>query len=70
MEFPHWLMLDGAVLVVVGLIGFVISRRQRSKVQGDLDTEPSPELRPQLSPPPDLLDSRPRKDPREIGDTQ
>lgn len=37
---PHWLMLAGAVLVVVGLIGLVISRRRRADVQGEPGTEP------------------------------
>jgi hypothetical protein len=57
MEYPHWLMIAGTLLVIAGLIGLVMSRRQQAKVQD----EQSPEPRPQLSPLPDLLDSRPRK---------
>jgi hypothetical protein len=50
------------LLVIAGLIGLVVSRRQQqAKVQDDPATEQSPEQRPQLPPLPDLLDSRPRK---------
>jgi LPXTG-motif cell wall-anchored protein len=28
MEFPHWLMVAGAVLVVIGLIGFAFRRNK------------------------------------------
>jgi hypothetical protein len=60
LELPHWLIIAGATLVVVGLIGLVIGRRHRAKVQDNPATEPSPEPPPQLPPLPDLLDSRPR----------
>jgi hypothetical protein len=61
MEYPHWLMIAGTLLVIAGLIELVMSRRQQAKVQDDPATEESPEPRPQMSPLPDLLDSRPRK---------
>ena len=64
LQLPHWLMIAGTLLVIAGLIGLVISRRQQAKVQDDPANEPSPEPRPrpQLPPLPDLLDSRrPRK---------
>jgi protein-S-isoprenylcysteine O-methyltransferase Ste14 len=61
LEPPHWLMIAGILLVIAGLIGLLMSRRQHAKVQDDPTTEPSPEPRPQLPPLPDLLDSRPRK---------
>jgi hypothetical protein len=61
MEYPHWLMIAGTLLVIAGLIGPVMSRRQQAKVQDDPATEESPDPRPQMSPLPDLLDSRPRK---------
>jgi hypothetical protein len=57
LQLPQWLMIAGTLLVIAGLIGLVISRRQQAKVQDDPATEP----RPQLPPLPDLLDSRPRK---------
>ncbi|SDE95123.1 LPXTG-motif cell wall anchor domain-containing protein [Bradyrhizobium brasilense] len=66
LQLPHWLIIAGAALIVVGLIGLVISRRRRTNVQDEATTEPSSEPRPQLSPLPDLLNSRPRKDRREI----
>jgi hypothetical protein len=61
MEYPHWLMIAGTLLVIAGLIGLVMSRRQRAKFQDDPVTEQIPEPRPQMSPLPDLLDSRSRK---------
>ena len=58
LQLPHWLMIAGTLLVIAGLIGLVVSRRQQqAKVQDD----PATEQRPQLPPLPDLLDSRPRK---------
>jgi hypothetical protein len=66
LQLPHWLMIAGALLVIAGLIGLVISRRQQAKVQDDPANEPSPEPRPQLPPLPDLLDSRPRKSRRNV----
>jgi hypothetical protein len=51
MEYPHWLMIAGTLLVIAGLIGLMISRRQQAKVQNDPATEQSPEPRPQMSPP-------------------
>jgi LPXTG-motif cell wall-anchored protein len=61
LQLPHWLMIAGALLVVAGLIGLVLRRRQQARAQDDPVTEQSPEPRPQLPPVPDLLDSRPRK---------
>jgi protein-S-isoprenylcysteine O-methyltransferase Ste14 len=61
LQLPHWLMIAGTLLVIAGLIGLVVSRRQQAKVQDDPATEQSPEPRLQLPPLPDLLDSRPRK---------
>jgi hypothetical protein len=68
LELPHWLIIAGAVLVVSGLIGLVIGRSHPAKVQDEPATKPSPEPRPQLSAPPGFLDSRQRKDRREIED--
>ena len=55
-ELPHWLIIAGVALVVVGLIGLVISRRHRAHIRDEPATEP----RPELSALPDLLGSRPR----------
>ncbi len=57
LELPHWLIIAGATLVVVGLIGLVVSRKRRAKVPD----EPASEPRPKLSPLPDLPGSRPRE---------
>jgi len=61
---PHLLIMAGALLVIAGIIGFVISRKRMAEVQDDPASDPSPEPRPQLPPLPDLLDSRPRKNGR------
>jgi hypothetical protein len=62
LEFPHWLMMAGTLLVIAGLIGLVISRSPPAKVQDDPVADLGPEQRPQLPPLPDFLDSLPRKD--------
>jgi hypothetical protein len=36
MEYPHWLMVAGAVLVVIGVIGLAFRRNRQ-------DVEPDPE---------------------------
>jgi hypothetical protein len=56
LELPHWLILAGTLLVIVGVIGFVISRKRLPKV--DAPNENS-EARSQLPP---LPDSRPRRE--------
>lgn len=47
LELPHWLIIAGAVLVLLGLIGLVISRRHRTEIQDEPATEPSPDPPPQ-----------------------
>jgi hypothetical protein len=66
LALPHWLIVAGTLLVIAGLIGLLIRRKQFTKVQDDPAREPSPEPRPQLPPLPDLLDSRPRKNRRSM----
>jgi hypothetical protein len=66
LALPHWLIVAGTLLVIAGLIGLVIRRKQFAKVQDDPAREPSPEPRPQLPPLPDLLDARPRKNRRSM----
>ena len=66
MEYPHWLIIAGTLLVIAGLIGLVIRSKQLAKVQVDPTGELSPEPRPQLPPLPDLLDSRPRRNRRSM----
>jgi len=31
MEYPHWLIIAGAVMVVIGFIGFAFSRNRNLK---------------------------------------
>jgi hypothetical protein len=61
-QLPHWLILVGTLLVIAGLIGLLMKRKQQAKVQDDPTTEPLF----QLPPLPDLLDSRPRKNRRSM----
>jgi hypothetical protein len=63
-QLPHWLILAGTLLVIAGLIGLIMKRRQEAKVQDDPTIEPI--TKPLFQPPPlpDLLNSRPRKNRR------
>jgi hypothetical protein len=65
-QLPHWLIFAGTLLVIAGVIGLVISRKQLAKVQDDPTTEPITKPLFQLPPLPDLLDSRPRKNRRSM----
>jgi hypothetical protein len=33
MQYPHWLMIAGAALVVIGFIGFALSRNRNGPVK-------------------------------------
>jgi len=37
MEFPHWLMIGGALLVFVGLVGSALQRRRPAADPSSLD---------------------------------
>jgi hypothetical protein len=62
LELPHWLMLVGALLVIAGCIGLAISRKRAAEIDDEGVNESSPEPPPQMSPLPDLLDSRRRSE--------
>ena len=47
MQYPHWLMVAGAVLVVIGFIGFAFRKNNAASDSNDLEQtsppdEPSP----------------------------
>jgi hypothetical protein len=47
MEYPHWLMVAGAVLMVVGFIGFAFHQNHAELVESNLEQaaltdEPNP----------------------------
>ena len=65
LELPHWLILAGTLLVIIGVIGLVIGRKKLVKVDDVPADVSSSEARPQLPPLPDLLDSRPRRERRQ-----
>jgi hypothetical protein len=53
MEYPHWLMVAGAVLVVVGFIGFAFHKNNAEPVENNLKKaaptdEPNPARLDQL----------------------
>lgn len=64
LELPQCLIVAGTLLVIAGLIGRLISRRQLETVQDIPDSVPRSEPRPQMPPLPDLLESRPRRNRR------
>lgn len=57
LELPHWLMIIGAVLVVLGFVGALVSRKKPD----DIDLKPAVDEstpKAQMPPLPKLLDSR------------
>ncbi|MGY3410101.1 hypothetical protein ACVWZV_006214 [Bradyrhizobium sp. GM5.1] len=57
LELPHWLMIAGAVLVALGLVGALVSRKKTD----DVDLKPAADEstpKAQMPPLPKLLDSR------------
>jgi hypothetical protein len=59
LELPHWLMIAGALLVVAGFIGVLVSGKKADEVDPPPD-EPTDTPRQQMPPLPKLLDSRPK----------
>lgn len=64
LALPHWLIIAGALLVLAGLVGLVIRRKQPAEVQDDPAGTPRPEPRSQLPPLPDS--SGPRRNQRSM----
>jgi hypothetical protein len=62
---PHWLILAGILLVIAGFTGLVIDRKKLGKVEEGPANNGTSEMRPQLPPLPELLDSRPRRERRQ-----
>jgi hypothetical protein len=56
LELPHWLIIAGALLVVAGFIGFLISRRKADEVAPSPPDEPADTRR--MPPLPKPLDSK------------
>ena len=57
LELPHWLMIAGALLVVAGFVGVLVSGKKLEEVEPTAD-EPTATPRQQMPPLPSLLDSR------------
>ena len=58
LELPHWLMIAGALLVVVGSIGILVRAGKKAKEVDSSPDEPSDAARQQMPPLPRLLDSK------------
>ena len=43
MEYPHWLMVAGAVLVMVGFVGFALHKNEAEPAEGHLTRDTSSE---------------------------
>jgi hypothetical protein len=43
MQYAHWLMVAGAVLVVLGFIGFALHKNDAGTAEGDLTRDKSSE---------------------------
>jgi hypothetical protein len=59
LELPHWLMIAGALLVVAGIIGVLVTRKKVDEVD-PRPCEPTDTPHQQMPPLPRLLDSRPK----------
>jgi hypothetical protein len=59
LELPHWLMIAGALLVVAGFIGILVSGKKADDVDPP-PTEPTDTPRQQVPPLPRLPDSGPK----------
>ena len=59
LELPHWRMIAGALLVVAGFFGILVSGKKADEVLPPPD-EPTDTSRQQMPPLPRLLDSMPR----------
>jgi hypothetical protein len=42
MEYPHWLMVTGAVLVVFGFVGIAIRKNNAQPAEDNLEQEAAP----------------------------
>ena len=43
MQYPHWLMVAGAVLLVIGFIGFALHKNDAEPAEGHLTRDTSSE---------------------------
>jgi hypothetical protein len=55
-QLPHWLMIGGAILAVMGFLGLAFTRNKEAAINPKSPTEP----RPKMAPLPRLLDSSSR----------
>jgi hypothetical protein len=59
MEYPHWLMIAGAILIAIGFLGLVFTRNKQAATNPDSEPPLPP---PQMPPLPSLLDSSRQRD--------
>ncbi len=48
MQYPHWLMVAGAVFVVLGFIGFALHKNNAEQVENNLKQQAPPPEEPAL----------------------
>lgn len=53
LQLPHWLMIAGALLVLVGCMGLLIRRKHLAESGASHTKEPRPLARPQTGAPAD-----------------
>jgi hypothetical protein len=51
MEYPHWLMVAGAALVVLGFIGVALHKNNAAPVENNLKQDAAPPEEPEIDPP-------------------
>jgi hypothetical protein len=49
MQYPHWLMVVGGLLVIVGFAGLAFRKSSPEPAEEDALPEPRPQLRPWLA---------------------
>ena len=53
MQYPHWLMVAGGLLVILGFVGLAFRKSSPKSAEEDATPEARPELRPWLAKRPD-----------------
>jgi hypothetical protein len=64
-ELPHWLMIGGALLVAIGLLGLAFARNKEIATNNPGSEPPAP--RSKMPPLPGLLDSSSHKEANDRG---
>jgi hypothetical protein len=63
LELPHWLMIAGALLLIVGIVGALVSRKKVDEADTTPE-EPIETPKAKMPPLPKILDSRGKTPPK------